>query len=808
MTNGQVNVTAIAAVTQMVTPDQSGSIGATIDGVQQNSGDFAEMLSGMQSVLTVKTVAAAGQSDLKQIIMNKDQNDPPVAADGQAADLLMQLHVSALMTLTLAPAVPHRTDSAKMEATPATDPLSTKPTDAISQLIMAAYSQPGRMPTTDIQAQPLGDLLQNVAATQQPTVIPVVPTTPPPEATLGTVDVKMTLPPPVDKRQNGTASPQPAVISAVPTEVQPEVTLGIVDGKKPLPVTVDRRQNAPTVTNSATVDIASPDKKLMEQIAVELTGTASQETNAISAATSDSDFVTGQKRVRQLETVKTTTVPLQSVAPEYQAKQTEAPAATTMAVQPEATLRIPEGNKPVPAPVDGRHSIELAKEQATVNIAPAVINKSEQFPVEKAEVTQQEPAVSLAVNPPTETTVPVQNSQLQPETIITTSDRSLTIAVTTQEIQEKPAITMSVPTVFLSVPTTDPSGVTSIAPGVNKDPLHAERLQNVAIIADQPDVIIAPPVKSTTEQTVAGSIQTEHASTLAIGPSAIPVTASSQELELKRQLTQPEPITARMTAAAVLTDNRSATPVLEIRGARRLPPTEQQNEKVLTTNEPIDETEISSSEQLASPGIESTFDSESSADHESNLEQRNGTNENQVLIQNMRGQSVSEHQKTSPVSSKTVMNDTVKQDVPEQIMQQVKERLVLHDVKSGNQQITLTLSPDGLGELKMNLNLQGQKLSVEIVTENRTVTDAIVQHTNTLKESLARQNITMESFDVTTGGKGSENQGQNQGAWKELAKQQQFWTSPRGYQTARVDLPPELEGNQRQQSQSMLDIHY
>jgi flagellar hook-length control protein FliK len=123
----------------------------------------------------------------------------------------------------------------------------------------------------------------------------------------------------------------------------------------------------------------------------------------------------------------------------------------------------------------------------------------------------------------------------------------------------------------------------------------------------------------------------------------------------------------------------------------------------------------------------------------------------------------------------------------------------------------LTLSPDSLGELKMNLNLQGQKLSVEIVAENRAVRDAIVQHTDTLKESLARQNITMESFDVTTGGKGSGSQGQNQNAWRELAKQQQqqqFWTVPRGKNYAQADLPSDQAAYQRQQGQSMLDIHY
>jgi len=84
-------------------------------------------------------------------------------------------------------------------------------------------------------------------------------------------------------------------------------------------------------------------------------------------------------------------------------------------------------------------------------------------------------------------------------------------------------------------------------------------------------------------------------------------------------------------------------------------------------------------------------------------------------------------------------------------------------------------------------------------------------HTDTLKETLARQNITMQSFDVTTGGKNPGNQGQNQHAWRELAQQQhqqQLWTSPRGYLSARADAPSGLAAYQKQQGHSLLDIHY
>ena len=169
-----------------------------------------------------------------------------------------------------------------------------------------------------------------------------------------------------------------------------------------------------------------------------------------------------------------------------------------------------------------------------------------------------------------------------------------------------------------------------------------------------------------------------------------------------------------------------------------------------------------------------------------------------------------------PTHTSVSADDTVVEQpartVAEQVVEQVRERLTPHELKEGIQHITLILSPENLGELKMNLNLQGQKLSVEIVTGNQTVRDAIAQHTDALKESLSRQNITMTSFDVSTGGgKGSGNQGTNQNAWREMAKQQQqqqFWKSNRDYRVAEADVPAAGSGYQRLRDNGMLDIHY
>lgn len=147
---------------------------------------------------------------------------------------------------------------------------------------------------------------------------------------------------------------------------------------------------------------------------------------------------------------------------------------------------------------------------------------------------------------------------------------------------------------------------------------------------------------------------------------------------------------------------------------------------------------------------------------------------------------------------------------PEQVVQQVKERLVSHEAKPGNEQIVLRLSPEHLGDLKVNLNLEGQKLRVEIVAENRMVRDSLLQHTDALKESLARQNITMESFDVTAGGNGTADSGRGQqGDWRELAQQRQLkaWMPEGGYRMARQELPATV-AYQAKSAHSMVDMHF
>lgn len=94
----------------------------------------------------------------------------------------------------------------------------------------------------------------------------------------------------------------------------------------------------------------------------------------------------------------------------------------------------------------------------------------------------------------------------------------------------------------------------------------------------------------------------------------------------------------------------------------------------------------------------------------------------------------------------------------EQVVRQVAERLSTQPLKQGNDQISLKLAPEHLGNLQLNLRMEDQRLRIEVVAEQRGVRDALLTQVEELRETLARQNITMDSFDVTTGGNNAWNQ--------------------------------------------------
>ncbi|MHC1698337.1 MAG: flagellar hook-length control protein FliK [Geobacteraceae bacterium] len=89
-------------------------------------------------------------------------------------------------------------------------------------------------------------------------------------------------------------------------------------------------------------------------------------------------------------------------------------------------------------------------------------------------------------------------------------------------------------------------------------------------------------------------------------------------------------------------------------------------------------------------------------------------------------------------------------ELHESILSQVREKLVNQDHGTVSK-IRLKLNPHDLGELQINVRLEDQKMRVDITAQNPVVKEALLQNIDQLKDSLMRQNISMERFHVSTG---------------------------------------------------------
>jgi flagellar hook-length control protein FliK len=169
---------------------------------------------------------------------------------------------------------------------------------------------------------------------------------------------------------------------------------------------------------------------------------------------------------------------------------------------------------------------------------------------------------------------------------------------------------------------------------------------------------------------------------------------------------------------------------------------------------------------------------------------------------------------TQPVSGQTEASREamIHSDVLKQVVSQVREHLAGQEIKSGVEQVVIRLSPENLGELKLNLRMENQCLKVEIVAENSMVRDTLLKHSDTLKESLASQNITMETFDVSTGNSrnGAGSFGQNHADWQEQARQRQnaAWHSSGGYRLSNTAEIAKSPVHMASAEHSMLDVHF
>lgn len=87
------------------------------------------------------------------------------------------------------------------------------------------------------------------------------------------------------------------------------------------------------------------------------------------------------------------------------------------------------------------------------------------------------------------------------------------------------------------------------------------------------------------------------------------------------------------------------------------------------------------------------------------------------------------------------------------ILTQIKDGTLVHDGK-GKGEMSIRLNPGELGELKIQVRMEDNRLRVEVQADNKMVKDLLMSNLDSLKESLAGKNFTMEGFDVSTGGGG------------------------------------------------------
>jgi flagellar hook-length control protein FliK len=126
-------------------------------------------------------------------------------------------------------------------------------------------------------------------------------------------------------------------------------------------------------------------------------------------------------------------------------------------------------------------------------------------------------------------------------------------------------------------------------------------------------------------------------------------------------------------------------------------------------------------------------------------------------------------QETLEVSkqSASIPAEPVKAASHEQILSQVKDKLAASEIGRDGGQIVLRLHPDDLGELKIDVRMDNQKLRIDITTESQTVKEALLTNVNSLKEVLSKQNISMERFDVSTGGNPFQQNFRDGGSWRQ-----------------------------------------
>ncbi|MGB7568925.1 MAG: flagellar hook-length control protein FliK [Chitinivibrionales bacterium] len=105
----------------------------------------------------------------------------------------------------------------------------------------------------------------------------------------------------------------------------------------------------------------------------------------------------------------------------------------------------------------------------------------------------------------------------------------------------------------------------------------------------------------------------------------------------------------------------------------------------------------------------------------------------------------------SIVSTVELQTPASPRTIEESVMNQLADK-VQTAIKTGVTEIRLLLKPESLGEMRVKLTMDGDKVMGKIYVENQQVKHIVESNLQTLKDSLAQHNLQAGSFDVNVGG--------------------------------------------------------
>jgi flagellar hook-length control protein FliK len=130
------------------------------------------------------------------------------------------------------------------------------------------------------------------------------------------------------------------------------------------------------------------------------------------------------------------------------------------------------------------------------------------------------------------------------------------------------------------------------------------------------------------------------------------------------------------------------------------------------------------------------------------------------------------------------------------VLDQVTDKMKKHLLLQGKNEIKLSLKPEFLGELKMDISIDKNVFKADVAVQSSLAKEILDGSLDKLKQSLESQGLQMEKFSVTVGQDGS----------KEAYDQGQNKKSFSAFQTNRVETEEDMMPLERYVENGRLDF--